>query len=96
MIHTDGRQTIANAPRREAPAVSPEYVIEADGRQLLERSYAGLQVEILWNVRNDACYLIVRKGGESVGFARVERDDVLDAFEHPYVYLAAAGVSFDA
>jgi hypothetical protein len=96
MIHTDGTPTIANAPRREPVAVPEVAIVAAEGRQLLERSYAGLAVEVIWNGKEETCYLIVRKGGESVGFCEVPREKVQDAFDHPYSYLDAAGVSFDA
>lgn len=93
MIHTDGRPTIANHPG--VPA-EPVKVIEAAllGVSLLEREYAGLTVEVLWDGFTDQVTLAVRRGDEQHAVV-IPRDKVQDAFEHPYVYLSRAGVNFD-
>jgi hypothetical protein len=95
LIHTDGTPTIANAPRTYSAVKDAEPVqVSLEGTaSLLERSYAGLSVEVRWVDGTDHLILCVAKGDERYA-AVIDGKDAQDAFTHPYVYLAAKGVDF--
>lgn len=58
---------------------------------LLQRDTAGLHVQIDWLPTLDEVALNVRRGDECAA-TLVPRDRVLDAFDHPTVYLNDAQV----
>ena len=91
MIHTDGRPTIANAYALEHPLPGPlfevvaELSVDVTDEPLAERSYAGVDV---WLYRfGDTCVLRV-SDADGEHEVVVPSDRALDAFKHPYVYLA--------
>lgn len=92
MIHTDGTPTIANAPRRSVDTVDTGSDI---GVSLLERDYAGLNVQVRWVEGTEHLLLCVERGDERHS-AVIDGKDAHDAFQHPYVYLAAKGVEYRA
>jgi hypothetical protein len=62
---------------------------------LMERSYAGLSVQVRWVEGTEHLLLCVQRGEESHATV-IDGKDAQDAFQHPYVYLAAKGVEFNA
>jgi hypothetical protein len=88
MIATDGRQTIANAPVAIAPSESGRPA----AKTLLERNYAGLTVEVSWHPAI-GLNLFVQQGEEVGKVCTIEGGEVLDAFEHPFLYLQRAGLA---
>jgi hypothetical protein len=62
---------------------------EHDVRQLAQRSSANHSVVLLWNRRLHEVWISVcdRVSGEQLS-AAVRPDRALDAFEHPFAYLA--------
>lgn len=86
MIHTDGRPTIANAPQRSVTGfcgVTAESV--ATLVPLLEREHSGVRVEL--HYLGGQCYVRV-EDADGLRFAPVPGDKALEAFEHPYLYVA--------
>jgi hypothetical protein len=58
-------------------------------RELAGRSGDGLEVTLLWDPRDDSLAVVVRDTREGVRFEiPVEGARALDAFEHPFAYLA--------
>lgn len=59
-------------------------------RELAKRRSSNLEVTLLWNRQSRRTWITVRdlsNGSESAVIVPNER--ALDAFEHPYVYMAA-------
>ncbi len=80
--------TILPAPVEVVPKVDegPTPVV------LLERDYAGLRVEIGWHP--DLGVTLFVQEGEQVGkVCTVEPEKAFDAFDHPFLYLQAAGLA---
>lgn len=85
MVHTDGIPTIANAPARAPFEAVGSFVFDEAEDALLERESSGVRVTLHYFANNPV--LRVRDAdGEST--AIVPKDKALDAFEHPYLYLA--------
>jgi len=94
MISTDGRPTIASYGTPIAPVVSGDVALLEDiqalvERPLLERDASGLLVEIVLIGDGPIVRITEARGTvderELVGI--VAPDKVLDAFEHPYLYV---------
>jgi len=87
MIHTDGRPTIANAPRPAPTAIAsrPETPAPADKPDpvvLCERD----NVQLRWLRGTDRVGVLVTEGN-LVRWVEVDPANALDAFNHPYLYL---------
>jgi hypothetical protein len=100
MIHTDGTPTIANHPgysvKVDEADPNTDYLVALEGTaSLLERNYAGLTVEVRWVEGTEHLLLCVAKGDERYA-AVIAGKDASDAFLHPYIYLAKAGVEFES
>jgi hypothetical protein len=58
-------------------------------RELAQRNGGGLDVSLYWDPRDDALTVIVQDTREGARFEiPVESASALDAFEHPFAYLA--------
>lgn len=84
MVHTDGIRTIANA---SAPAfeVVAEITVDVLDTPLLERSSSSETVTLHYSAGH--CVLRV-EDGQGTHEALVASANALDAFNHPYIYLA--------
>jgi hypothetical protein len=84
MIHTDGTPTIANAPTRR-PA-RPTAVLDSGEAHttLLERDANGISVRV--HCVDGVIWLLVADG-DGPHVAIIPPDKVLDAFDHPYLYV---------
>jgi hypothetical protein len=60
---------------------------------LLERNYAGLTVEISYHQPTEALHLFVQLGEDTGKVCTIQPHEVLEAFEHPYIYLQRAGLA---
>jgi hypothetical protein len=88
MIHTDGTPTIANCgalERAQSAAVPPVNISYADGEELLRRDVAGCSVTLHYFANNPVLRVTDAEGEHSV---IVPRAEALDAFWHPYLYIA--------
>lgn len=85
MIHTDGRPTIANAPRRDPALELADPFEYGTDDALLEREHSGVRVTLHYFANNPVLRVHDADGEHSV---IVPRDRALDAFRHPYTYVA--------
>jgi hypothetical protein len=85
MVHTDGIPTIANAPARSPFEVVGSFVFDEADDALLDRNTGGISVTLFYNGQHPVLRVIDAEGDHSV---IVPKDKALDAFNHPYVYLA--------
>lgn len=94
MIRTDGRPTIASygtpiTPVDSGTVALVEDILDLKERALLEREAAGLKIEVVLIGNGPVVRITEAKGTaderELVGI--VPDDKVLDAFEHPYLYV---------
>ncbi len=79
---------MTDRPLEAAPAESGRPL----GTVLLERTYAGLTVEVSWHKSTGPC-LFVRKGEEPGITTKIGEGEALEAFEHPYLFLQRAGLA---
>jgi YD repeat-containing protein len=85
VIHTDGTPTIANAPARDAFTVVDSFVYDEADDAILEREAAGIRVTLHYFANHPVLRVTDAEGEHSV---IVAKDRALDAFEHPYLYIA--------
>lgn len=84
-FHRATADAIAALPEADEPDVAVET--PSDAVSLLERSYAGLKVEILF--QDPVVSLLVQEGEREPRVVEIEPARALDAFNHPYCYLPA-------
>jgi hypothetical protein len=62
-------------------------------RELAERSSNGTQVRLLWRHGTSQLWVEVLEPGERVLAIRVQPEQALDAFHHPYAFASSHAVS---
>ena len=81
---THTRQAVATKGRKVPPTLSPHI------RELAHRRSANLEVTLLWNRRSHRVWIsIYNVANDEQAAAPVPHEQALDAFEHPYAYVAA-------
>jgi len=70
--------------------------LETPAAPILYRETDGLEVELLWDERNNLVRVAVldAKTGDSFELVLSDCDNALDVFHHPYAYAAHRGVDY--
>ena len=84
-----GSSLVTDAPTAVAPTESGRPAASL----LLDRTYAGLTVEISYHQPTEALHLFVQLGEDTGKVCTIQPHEVLEAFEHPYIYLQRAGLA---
>jgi hypothetical protein len=66
-------------------------------REIDRRTTSGVDVALYWSPEDDTLTLVVEDAASGERFeCPVDRDDALDAFNHPYAYAAFRGLGLGA
>jgi hypothetical protein len=93
IVHPSIRLEIASdrLRDRQADATRPDRKMSAPSRELAQRKSGTDEVLLLWHPESERVELAIRDLASGAGFhLDVAADSAIDAFYHPYAYLAWA------